>query len=125
MILDTNALSAFAEGNQNVRRVIARAEGPYLPVIVIGEYRFGLLSSRVKEKRLAWLEELMRHWQVLEISRETTLHYAELRRRLKEAATPIPSNDTWIAAVARQHGLTVLTNDPHFDLLDGIERLGF
>src|SRR6185436_2932 len=108
---------------QNVRKAIADADGPYLPVIVIGEYRFGVLSSRVKEKRLAWLEELTSHWQVLEISKETTVHYAELRRRLKQAATPIPSNDTWIAALARQHGLTVLSNNPHFDLVDGIERL--
>ena len=46
MILDTNALSAFADGNQNVRETIVDAAGPYLPVIVIGEYRFGLLSSR-------------------------------------------------------------------------------
>jgi tRNA(fMet)-specific endonuclease VapC len=125
MILDTNALSAFAEGNQAAREAITSAEGPYLPVIVIGEYRFGLLSSREREKRLAWLTELMRHWTVLEITKETTVHYAELRRQLKDAATPIPSNDTWIAALARQHGLPVLSNDPHFDLVRGIERIGF
>lgn len=33
MIVDTNALSAFAEGNQNVRESILNADGPYLPVI--------------------------------------------------------------------------------------------
>jgi predicted nucleic acid-binding protein len=60
-----------------------------------------------------------------EILNETTVHYATLRRQLKEAAIAIPSNDTWIAALTRQHSLTVLTNDPHFDLVDGIERLGF
>ena len=125
MILDTNALSAFADGNQTVREAIMDATGPYLPVIVIGEYRFGLLSSREREKRLAWLAELSRHWTVLEISEQTTTHYAELRHQLKNAATPIPSNDTWIAALARQHGLPILSNDPHFDLVRGIERVGF
>lgn len=125
MILDTNALSAFAEGNQNVRDAITDSEGPYLPVIVIGEYRFGLLSSREKDKRLVWLSELMRHWKVLEVSQQTTVYYAELRRQLKHAATPIPSNDTWIAALARQHGIPVLSNDPHFNLVSGIERIGF
>lgn len=91
MIVDTNALSAFAERNQKVRESIQRGPGPYLPVIVIGEYRFGLLSSREREKRLAWLTELTRQWDVLEVSRETTIHYADLRRQLKDAATPIPS----------------------------------
>lgn len=125
MILDTNALSAFAEGNQKVREAIADADGPYLPVIVIGEYRFGLLSSRDREKRLAWLSDVTRQWSVLDINIETTVHYAELRRQLKEAATPVPSNDTWIAALARQHGMSVLSNDSHFDLMRGIERIGF
>jgi tRNA(fMet)-specific endonuclease VapC len=125
MILDTNALSAFAEGNQNVREAIVDAEGPYLPVIVIGEYRFGLLSSREREKRIGWLSELMRHWTILDISRETSIHYAEIRHQLKNAATPIPSNDAWIAALARQHRVPVLTNDPHFDLVRGVERIGF
>jgi tRNA(fMet)-specific endonuclease VapC len=125
MIVDTNALSAFAERNQKVRESILNSDGPYLPVIVVGEYRFGLLSSREREKRLAWLAELMRQWKVLEISKETTVHYAELRRELKDAATPIPSNDTWIAALAHQHGLAILSNDPHFDLVSGIERVGF
>jgi tRNA(fMet)-specific endonuclease VapC len=125
MIVDTNSLSAFAERNQNVREAILNADGPYLPVIVIGEYRFGLLSSRERVKRLAWLEELGRHWEVLAISKETTIHYAELRRQLKDAATPIPSNDAWIAALARQHRLPILSNDPHFDLVQGIERVSF
>lgn len=125
MIVDTNALSAFAERNQSVRESIFNASGPYLPVIVVGEYRFGLLSSRERVKRLAWLAELTRQWEVLEISKETTVHYAEMRRQLKDAATPIPSNDTWIAALARQHGLPILSNDPHFDLISDIERVGF
>lgn len=125
MIVDTNALSAFAERNQAVGESLINSDGPYLPVVVIGEYRFGLLSSRAREKRLAWLAELMQQWTVLEISKETAVHYAELRLQLKDAATPIPSNDTWIAALARQHGLRVLSNDSHFDLISGIQRVSF
>jgi tRNA(fMet)-specific endonuclease VapC len=86
---------------------------------------FGLLSSREEEKRLAWLAELLRYWKVLEITKETAAHYAEIRERLKQNATPIPSNDTWIAALARQFQFPILSNDPHFDLVPGIERLSF
>ena len=123
MILDTNAVSAFAEGNSSVRERIAAEPGPYLPVIVIGEYRYGLLEARNRQRRLAWLEELARHWLVLEISAETAEIYAEIRQALKQQATPIPSNDVWIAALARQHGLTVLSADAHFDRVPGIKRL--
>ena len=111
MILDTNALSAFAEGNQAVREVLANASGPYLPVIVLGEYRFGLMAARQPERRLAWLEALVEHWTILNVPAETASRYAEIRQALKERATPIPSNDTWTAALARQHALPVLSND--------------
>lgn len=125
MILDTNAVSAFAEGDQSVREKIATGPGPYLPVIVVGEYRFGLLETRDRQRRLAWLEQLTRHWTVLEISLDTAAFYAEIRQILKERATPIPSNDVWIAALARQHNLSVLSADPHFESVPGIRRIGW
>ena len=123
MILDTNALSAFAEGEQNIRGAIASHQGPYLPVIVLGEYRFGLMQVRDQARRVAWLQALTQQWTVLAITAETSVAYAEIRRILKRNATPIPSNDVWIAALARQHGLSILSSDPHFDVVPGIERL--
>jgi len=125
VILDTNAVSAFAESNPSVRERIAAGPGPYLPVIVIGEYRFGLLGSRDRERRLAWLEQLVRNWTVLEVSVGTAATYAEIRQSLKERATPIPSNDVWIAALARQHNLSILSADPHFDNVVGIRRISW
>ena len=125
MILDTNALSAFAEGNHNVREIIASAPGPCLPVIVIGEYHFGLLESREREPRLRWLAELARHWFVLDVSTATAAAYAEIRGQLKQCATPIPSNDVWIAALAVQHQLPILSSDTHFDRIADIERVNW
>jgi tRNA(fMet)-specific endonuclease VapC len=125
VILDTNALSAFAEGDQSVREIIAAAPGPYLPVIVIGEYRFGLMAARDRVRRLAWLEELVRHWVTLEISSKTADAYADIRHALKQRSTPIPSNDAWIAALARQHGFPILSSDLHFDAVPGVQRLGW
>lgn len=125
MILDTNAVSAFAEGDRSIREKIAAGPGPYLPVIVIGEYRFGLLAARDRERRLAWLDQLARYWTVLELTVGTSVAYADIRQSLKERATPIPSNDVWIAALARQHNLSVLSADPHFDRIPGIRRVGW
>lgn len=34
---------------------------------------------------------------------------------------PIPDNDIWIAAIAMEHDLTVLTGDKHFKAIDGLK----
>jgi tRNA(fMet)-specific endonuclease VapC len=60
---------------------------------------------------------------VLEISADTAAVYAEIRQALKARATPIPSNDVWIAALARQHSLSILSDDAHFDKVPGIRRV--
>jgi len=125
VILDTNALSAFANANLVVRAKIAYANGPYLPVIVAGEYRFGLLSSREHLRRLPWLETLLSSWSVLDVTRETAVQYSELRQWLKDHSRSIPVNDMWIAALARQHAMPVLTNDAHFERLPGVDVISF
>jgi len=33
---------------------------------------------------------------------------------------PIPENDIWIAAIAQQHNLIVVTRDQHFDAVEAI-----
>lgn len=38
---------------------------------------------------------------------------------------PIPPNDAWIAALDRQYVLPVLSNDAHFDVVDGVRRIAF
>lgn len=39
---------------------------------------------------------------------------------LRRKGKPIPANDMWIAASAREHGLMVLTRDAHFRDIDGL-----
>ena len=52
--------------------------------------------------------------EVLEPGRETAEQYAHLFVQLKRAGTPIPDNDLWIAALALEHGLTLIPRDRHF-----------
>ena len=37
----------------------------------------------------------------------------------------IPDNDLWIAAVALQHDLTVMTRDNHFAAVSGLATVGW
>jgi predicted nucleic acid-binding protein len=47
-------------------------------------------------------------------SRETAEHYARLFVQLKRAGTPVPDNDLWIAALALERDLMLITRDRHF-----------
>jgi len=48
-----------------------------------------------------------------------------IRLQLASAGTPIPMNDLWIAAIARQHKLPVISRDAHFDHVAGLTRIGW
>ena len=125
MILDTNALSAIAEGQPVAVKQVTRASKVAIPVIVLGEFRFGIAHSRHRQEYERWLEEVTSVCRVLDVIEETTLWYARICSQLKEASTPIPSNDAWIAALCRQHSLPLLSQDRHFDRVTGIERLAW
>ena len=125
MIVDTNALSAFFDGDAAVVRQIGRAPDIAVPVIVLGEYRFGLLGSRARRARERTLDQFVRSTRVLEITDSTSRHYAAIRHDLRLAGTPIPVNDTWIAALAREHSLPVLSTDAHFDAVRDVSRVGW
>ena len=122
MILDTNAVSALADGNPDLLQAAAGVARFSLPVVVLGEFHFGIARSRNRARYARWLDKLIGVSEVLLVDEETALHYAAVRDRLREKGRPIPSNDTWIAALALQHGLAVLTRDDHFDHVDGLRR---
>ena len=125
MILDTNALSALADGEAAVVAEVGRRNQIALPVIVVGEYRFGIAGSRQRNEYAQWLEEMMSAATVLDVDQGTAERYAAIRVELKQAGTPIPSNDLWIAALSRQHGLPVLSRDQHFERVKGLRRVGW
>jgi len=125
LILDTNALSAIAEGERKAVKEFARADEVAIPVIVLGEYRFGISHSRHKQEYERWLGELVAVCRVFDVNEQTTVSYAAVRGELKKAGTPIPSNDVWIAALCRQHAVPILSRDRYFDLVSGIQRVAW
>jgi predicted nucleic acid-binding protein len=125
VILDTNALSAFFDGDPEVEELLSRASGLYLPVIVLGEYRFGLKGSRVGKKREKTLNAFSEICVVLPILDFTTVYYATIRDELKSSGTPIPENDIWIAALSFEHSLPVVSRERHFDKIRRFNRISW
>jgi tRNA(fMet)-specific endonuclease VapC len=123
VILDTNAVSAFFKGVSAVCDTVGQADTLAAPSIVLGEYRFGMSGSRHQSELEVKLGRLERLAAILSVDGTTARHYAAIRRELKTAGAPIPDNDLWIAALVRQHGLPLLSNDTHFDHVGEITRI--
>jgi len=125
VILDTNGVSALAEGESALESLLRKANRVAIPVIVLGEYRYGISRSREQKRYEEWLTAYLPKFLILDIDERTTVPYAAIRSELKRAGTPIPSNDVWIAALCRQHSLPLLTRDRHFDAVPGIRRIAW
>ena len=125
MILDTNALSAWAEGAEAVEPALRSARRLVLPSVVLGEYYFGIRQSRRRRGYEDWLKGSLPLADIAHVTDATAGVYADIRLELKRSGNSIPSNDIWIAALARQHALPLLSNDTHFDRVDGVERIAF
>jgi len=125
VILDTNALSALLDKDSALLEVIGESRELALPVIVLGEYRFGVAVSKRRQEYEAWLARDLSLFRVLPVLEETSRYYAAIRSELKASGAPIPANDVWIAALAREHRLPIVSRDAHFDSVRKIERLGW
>ena len=64
MILDTNPVSALAAS-------LSQAEELVLPVLVLGEYRYGINQSRHRLRYQQWLAELISVSRILDVDRLT------------------------------------------------------
>lgn len=123
MILDTNALSAAADDDTGISAILARADQVAIPVVVLGEYRYGIAQSRNRASYEKWLAGLLRDCMVLDVNEPTSHYYAEIVLELKRKGKLIPTNDIWIAALCRQHSLPLVSRDRHFDQVTGSKRI--
>jgi predicted nucleic acid-binding protein len=125
VILDTNGLSAMADGDRALERILMQAPEVAIPVIVLGEYRYGIAESRSRIRYERWLVETTSGCRILRVDEATAAEYANIRGELKRSGRPIPSNDIWIAALARQHALPVISRDEHFDFVRQVTRVAW
>ncbi|MGB8647208.1 MAG: type II toxin-antitoxin system VapC family toxin [Anaerolineae bacterium] len=113
-LLDTNIIISLFAGEAPVKDKLGTAGEVFVPSIVIGELCFGARKSgRVKEN-LERIDEFAIHNAVLECNTETARRYGQVKNALRVKGQPIPENDLWIASIALEHDLTLITRDMHF-----------
>lgn len=125
MILDTNAISAWWLGDPGLLPHLENAASLHLPVPVLAEFQFGILKSRLRAQMQDWLDEARAVATVLPADHDTARIYASLRLGLEKRGQKIPMNDLWIAAIATQHQLPIITRDHHFSHLPDLTLLNF
>ena len=123
--LDTNAYSDGARGAERVVEVLTTADQIYLPFVVLAELRAGFTAGSRGQKNEAALTRFLGspRVQTLLPDEPTTHHYARLFGYLRKRGTPVPTNDLWIAALAVQHDLLLVTRDAHFAKLPQLGRI--
>jgi tRNA(fMet)-specific endonuclease VapC len=119
-LLDTNIIIAvFAQETAAQSQLAASAE-LFVPSIALGELYYGARRSGRAAANLARVDQFAADNTVIGCDAATAQQYGEIRNLLQLKGRPIPENDIWIAAIAVQHGLTLVTRDEHFSAVDGL-----
>ncbi len=123
--VDTNRYSDFCAGAPEVVERFRAAERIFLPFVTLAELRAGFLRGTRARRNESALLEFPKSPRVATLypNEDTAHHYARLFCQLREAATPIPTNDIWTAALVEQHGLLLYSRDAHFDALPQLPSL--
>lgn len=120
-LLDTNIIISIFAKDPQIHNRLANAEEVFIPCIAIGELCFGAYKSLKIEENLARIDEFAINNTVLACDTDTARIYGDIKNRLKEKGQPIPENDIWIAAIAQQYTLILITKDTHFDLVENLK----
>ena len=117
---DTNIAIAFYDQDPHILKRVAEAK-IYVPSIVIGELWFGAEKSQKKASNQRQVAALIDEVSILPATETTAKHYGVIKNELKQQGRPIPENDIWIAAIAQEYALTLVTRDKHFSHVKGLK----
>jgi tRNA(fMet)-specific endonuclease VapC len=118
-LLDTNIAIAILNQESAIESHLT-GNTIYIPTIALGELCFGAYKSARTSENLARIDQFIAQYELLDVDRLTARHYGEIKRILQQKGRPLPENDIWIAAIAIQYDLPLVTRDAHFNAVDGL-----
>lgn len=121
-LLDTNTVIALFGNEASVKEHLAQADEVFVSSIVLGELYYGAFKSSRAEDNLRRIDEFATSCAVLCCDRDTAKEYGSIKNRLREKGTPIPENDIWISAIAKQHDIILVTSDKHFGEVENLKQ---
>jgi tRNA(fMet)-specific endonuclease VapC len=119
-LLDTNIIIDLLANEDEVKTKLAGAEEAFVSSITIGELFYGAEKSTRPAENVRSIEDFAAIITVLGCDTNTARRYGQIKNVLRAKGRPVPENDLWIAAVARQHDLILVTRDKHFNEIEGL-----
>lgn len=124
-LLDTVAAIAILENDPAFQGVLPLDAKASVPIITMGELYAAAENSAHRQANVQRFTEFASRRDVLLCDDQTARQYARISQQLRKKGRPIPQNDMWIAALAMQHGLTLVTRDAHFNHIDELLLLAW
>ena len=103
ILLDTNIVIELFKGNPSVTSAIENHSSVNIPFAVLGELYLGAYRSSNAKKHMVQINDFLKKCTVLIADDETANHYALVKTDLLNKGKPVPENDIWIAAIAKQY----------------------
>ena len=120
-LLDTNIIIALFAEEALVKQNLGQAQEVFLPSIAIGELCYGARKSGRTQANLARIDELVANSTIVVCDTATAQQYGQVKNQLRLKGRPLPENDIWIAALALQHDLILVTRDAHFQEVESLQ----
>lgn len=120
-LLDTNIAIALFAGDPVVQEKVRSVNYIAVAPPTIGELCFGAQKSNKVAENLQKIDILVQESLVFPCDLETARWYGIIKVQLEKIGRPIPDNDIWIAAIAMQHALILVTRDSHFNEVESLQ----
>ena len=120
-LLDTNIVIAYSKKERIIVDRIKSLHDINISCITLGELYFGANLSAYKESNYNKIKEFLSETNLFDITSYTAYEYALIKAKIRSIGKPLPDNDLWIAAIAQEHNMTIVTRDKHFLELDFIK----
>jgi tRNA(fMet)-specific endonuclease VapC len=120
-LLDTNIVIAMFANEVNIEEERQNTGKVFLPAPVIGELYYGARNSDRPIENIARINRLTERIPNISCNLETARWYGIIKNQLRQKGHLIPDNDIWIAAIAMQRELVLVTRDAHFNEVESLQ----
>lgn len=123
ILLDTNVLIAFFNGNQTVLdRIRLGINQIALSTLVVAELDYGAKASQRSQENLQKLYRFVDITQVVPFTFECAKIFGTIKSKLRKLGKPTGEMDALIAATTMSHKSTLATlNRKHFENVQGLK----
>jgi tRNA(fMet)-specific endonuclease VapC len=113
-LIDTNIVIKLLSGDPRVSELFDTLDDVHLSVFTVGELMYVANKSSERESNLKLFNDFIGEYHILGVNAQASEVYAKIKHDMIRDGINIPENDIWIAAVAINSDMCLITGDNHF-----------